>query len=372
MLIIVLIIGAWPVNLRPFLRKRFVIMSIESSAIAQAIESEITKQPFSGVVSVHEKGSVVFQSAFGMANRAESIPNSINTRFAMASGCKIFTAVAICQLVQQGKLAFETRLRDCLDIDFPHFDDDVTVHHLLTHSSGIPDYFDEEENDDYEALWHERPMYRMRRLADFLPMFQSEKMKFRPGEKFTYNDGGFIVLGLIVEQLSKITFTEYVSRHIMTPAGMTDSGYFATDRLPARTAVGYIEDESGGGWRSNIFAVPIIGGADGGAYTTTADMARFWSALLGHELLNEEITRRMMRIHIEAKSEGEDKYYGYGIWMTGDGTNVDSYYVTGWDPGVAMISEYFPAGEVLLTVIANANRPAFSVYRAVREAIRSS
>lgn len=347
-------------------------MSIESSAIERAIEQEITRQPFSGVVSVQEKGSTVVQKAYGMANRAEAIPNSINTRFGIASGCKIFTAVAICQLVRQGKLAFDTRLRDCLDIPFPHFDESVTVHHLLTHSSGIPDYFDEEENDDYEALWQDRPMYRMRRPQDFLPMFQQEKMKFTPGEKFTYNDGGFIVMGLIVEQLSGMNFTDYIRENILIPAAMTDSGYFATDRLPSRTALGYIEDESGGGWRTNTFAVPIIGGGDGGAYTTAPDMARFWSALLDHKLLSEELTAKMMRAHIEAKSEGEGKFYGYGVWITKKGSDVGSYYVTGWDPGVAMISEYFPESDVLLTVIGNANKPTFPVYRAILGVVQRS
>jgi CubicO group peptidase (beta-lactamase class C family) len=340
-------------------------MSIEPSAIERAIEREITRQPFSGVVYVHEKGSIVFQMAFGMANRAESIPNSLHTRFAIASGCKIFTAVAVCRLVEQGKLTFDTRLRDCLDIPFPHFDANVTVHHLLTHSSGIPDYFDEEKNDDYEALWQDRPMYRMRRLENFLPMFQQEKMAFTPGEKFTYNNSGFIVLGLIVEQLSGKIFTDYIRENIFSPAGMSDSGYFATDRLPSRTALGYIEDKSGGGWRTNIFAVPIIGGADGGAYTTAPDMARFWSALLGHKLLSKELTAKMMRVHVEAKSEGEGKFYGYGVWITKKHANIGSYYVTGWDPGVAMVSEYFPASDVLLTVIGNANKPVFPVYRAI-------
>ena len=347
-------------------------MRIRASAIEQAIEQEITRLPFSGVVFVHEKGGVVLQKAYGMANRAESIPNSINTRFGMASGCKIFTAVAICQMVEQGKLTFDTRLRDCLDIPFPHFDDSVTVHHLLTHSSGIPDYFDEEENDDYEALWQDRPMYRMRRPEDFLPMFQQDKMKFTPGEKFTYNDGGFIVMGLIVEQLSKMTFTDYIRENILIPAGMRDSGYFATDRLPSRTALGYIEDESGGGWRTNIFAVPIIGGGDGGAYTTAPDMAGFWSALLDHKLLSEELTARMMRVYIEARSEGEGKFYGYGVWINKKGSDIGSYYVTGWDPGVAMVSEYFAGSDVLLTVIGNANKPTFPVYRAILGVVQPS
>ena len=137
-------------------------MSLDGAAIHAAIAAASPDDPFSGVVRVQEGDTVVFQKGYGLANRADAIPNTSSTRFGMASGCKIFTAVAVLQLVQAGKLALETRLSACLDVDFPHFDPDVTVLHLLTHTSGVPDYCDEELGDDFEALWLERPSYRMR------------------------------------------------------------------------------------------------------------------------------------------------------------------------------------------------------------------
>ena len=325
--------------------------------------------PFSGVVLVREGGHSVFEKAYGLANRAESIPNTPGTRFAIASGCKIFTSIAVCRLVERGLFAFDDRLTDCLDIDFPRFDNRITVHQLLTHSSGIPDYFDEEVNDDYEALWKERPMYAMRGPKDFLPMFQDQAMKVSPGERFLYSNAGFIVLGLIVEQHAKMRFSDYIQEHIFAPCAMTESGYFATDRLPERTACGYIDDESGGGWRTNFFAVPIVGGPDGGAYTTAKDMSKFWSALFDRKLLGDKLTRQLLYPDMAATSEGENIQYGYGVWMTKKDDKVASYYVTGWDPGVAFISRVFPESSIEVTVLANTNRPAFEIYRAIINAV---
>ena len=347
-------------------------MAIDPAIVQKAVEQPPAALSFSGVVLVREGGHTVFEKAYGLANRAEPIPNTPDTRFAIASGCKIFTSVAVCRLVEQGLLAFDDCLTDCLDIDFPLFDKRITVHQLLTHSSGIPDYFDEEANDDYEALWKERPMYAMREPRDFLPMFGHQAMKFAPGERFLYNDAGFIVLGLIVEQHTKMPFIDYIQEHIFAPCSMMESGYFATDRLPERTACGYIEDESGTGWRTNFFAVPIVGGPDGGAYTTAKDMSKFWSALFGRRLLGDKLTRQLLHPHIAATSEGENICYGYGVWMTMKDDEVVSYYATGWDPGVAFISRVFPQSSLEITVLANTNKPAFEVYRAIIKAIEDN
>jgi CubicO group peptidase (beta-lactamase class C family) len=347
-------------------------MVIDRDKVEQAVDAQHEKQPFSGVVLIREEGNTIFEYAYGNANRSESIHNTMRTRFAIASGSKIFTAVAIAQLVEKDVITFDTLLKDCLDIKFPHFDPDITVRHLLTHSSGIPDYFDEEGGADYEELWQNRPMYTMREPKDFLPMFKNEKMKFPPGEKFSYNGAGFIVLGLIVEHHSGMSFIDYVEKNVLVRADMTDSGYFAFDRLPDRTAYSYIENESDGSWRSNIFAVPVIGAPDGGAYTTAPDMANFWSALFDYRLVSREITEELLRPQIAAKSEGKNRRYGLGVWITMKNEKTSSYYVTGWDPGVAMISEVFPDRGLLITVIGNSNKPTFPMYHALCQLLETS
>nr|WP_281170083.1 serine hydrolase domain-containing protein [Paenibacillus pinihumi] len=134
-----------------------------------------TRVPSSGVLSVSDRDEVAFEQGYGYANRSGHIENEADTRFNIASGSKIFTAVAVCQLVEQGLLSLDTRLSDCTGFSFPSFDPGVTVHHLLTHSSGIPDYFDEEVMTDYEQLWLTTPMYTMTSVASFLPCFKIKR-----------------------------------------------------------------------------------------------------------------------------------------------------------------------------------------------------
>lgn len=129
---------------------------------------------FSGTTLIIQDGEAPIISSRDYANRAEEINNQSGTRYGIASGCKLFTAIAIFQLVE-GKISFDTRLSECLDDHFPYFSKNITVHHLLTHTSGVPDYFDEEVMDDYEDLWKNTPMYSIRHLENFLPFFKMKK-----------------------------------------------------------------------------------------------------------------------------------------------------------------------------------------------------
>ena len=156
-------------------------MPLDRRALGGAIAVQHEHEPFSGVVSVRERGEVVFEAAHGLAHRAEGIPNTPATHFGIASGSTTLTAIAVAQLTEQGRLAFDARLADCVDAPLPAFDPDVTLHHLLTHSAGIPDYFDGAGLDDYEVLLRERPMYRFRTPGDFLPLFAHLPMTAAPG-----------------------------------------------------------------------------------------------------------------------------------------------------------------------------------------------
>ena len=334
------------------------------SSLAE-IERVITEQrepePFSGVVYITRGEEVLFEIARGHAIRSEALPNLVDTRFQTASGCKVFTAVAVCRLVERGLLGFQTRLCDCVDADFPNFSPEITIGHLLTHTSGITSYFEEDVNPDYEAVWRETPMYNMRKPADFLPLFRQKKMKFPPGERFDYNDAGFILLGLAVEAVSGIAFSEAVEDSVFKPAGMEDSGYFATDMMPERTAYAYIRNPDGT-WRTNFFAVPIVGGADGGAYTTAPDMARFWLALTGNRLLDADTTGLVLKPHMETEDEPPSTHYGYGVWIEKRDAGIRKYFVEGYDPGVAMRSAFYPRLNLVLTMLGNTSRALWPLY----------
>ncbi|WP_410769430.1 serine hydrolase domain-containing protein [Fontibacillus sp. BL9] len=334
----------------------------------QSIEDIINRHnevlPFSGAALIRDKG-MIFDRGYGYANRSDKIPNSSYTRFGIASGCKIFTSVAICQLVQKGVLSFDCLLKDCLDISFPNFDPGITIHHLLTHSSGIPDYFDEEFMNDFEDLWKDIPMYSIQSPRDFLPMFQNGMMKFSPGERFSYNNAGYILLGLVVEQRTGMEFSEYVEKNIFQSCGMLESGYYRMDQLPERTAIGYIDNDDQT-WKSNVYSIPIKGGPDGGAFTTVHDLVRFWDALFNHQLLSPQYTHILLTPHIQ---DNDQTYYGYGVWISMRDNTILKYYVMGSDPGVIMQSSVYPVSKIHAHIIGNINKGAGMIATKIDEVI---
>jgi len=342
-------------------------MVVDPQRLARIIDAQTDPEPFSGVVRLSAGDEVLFEASRGSAIRSENISNRVNTRFQMASGCKLFTSVAVCRLVEQGKLAFDTPLAECVDVTFPNHAPGITVSHLLTHTSGITSYFEEDVDPDYEKLWRDRPMYTIRGPRDFLPLFQDKPMKFAPGEQFDYNDGGFILLGLIVETVAGIRFQDYVQEHVFDRAGMTDSGYFATDRLPERTAYAYIKDDDGA-WRTNFFAVPIIGAPDGGAYTTAPDMASFWRALDERRLLSDEMAAELLEPRVATGWKPPYTHYGYGVWIDRAGDTIRKYFVVGSDPGVALRSAVY-AGGVTLTAIGNTEHALWPLVRELENAL---
>jgi CubicO group peptidase (beta-lactamase class C family) len=342
-------------------------MSIDPSVIEAFVNKHTAAAPFSGVVVVKERGQTIFAQASGFANRSDAVPNILATRFGTASGSKTFTAVAICQLVARGLLTFDTLLATCLHDPLPSFDPGVTIHQLLTHTSGIPDYFDEETMSDFAALWDDLPVYRLRSPADFLPLFQTRPMMFAPGARFHYNNAGFVVLALVVEHVTGMRFHDYMTEHVFRAGGMLDSGYFATDRLPARTALGYIEDAPGTESQTNIFAIPIIGGGDGGAYVTAADVSAFWTALHSNTLLPSELTQMLLTPYVQVR---EQTYYGYGNWITVDSNGVPfKYRLSGSDPGVTFYTSCYPERDVQIIAIGNSSGGAAAIGKALEQLI---
>jgi CubicO group peptidase (beta-lactamase class C family) len=326
-------------------------------------------QPFSGVVFVQRGKEVIHAKGYGMAHRAEAIPNQIDTRFGTASGTKTFTATAVCQLVETGKIALDAPISTYLRAGLPKYDPDVTVHHLLSHTSGIADYLDDDLSDaDYAALFARYPVYTLRRPADYLPMFPAG-MIFKPGARFAYNNGAFILLALLVETQSGLPYAQYVEENIFARAGMSDSGFFETDQLPARTALGYLADTGSGIGRTNVFLLPIRGGGDGGAYVTAPDMGKFWDALLSDQLVSQSLRERMLSIQATAADDPTENY-GYGVWIKTDGSgHITRYAAIGGDQGVDFASALLPQHDTLVTIISNTKGPTWAIFRDLCAAI---
>lgn len=337
--------------------------------ILKRITETQEKVKFSGGILVKGNNDILTELSYGYANRSEQIENSIDTRFGIASGCKLFTSIAICQLVEAGKLSFESKLEDCLDVNFLNFDRNITIHHLLTHTSGIPDYFDEEVMDDFEKLWVKNPMYLIRNLEDFLPLFQNQPMKFKVGERFHYNNAGYILLGLIVEEASQLKFSEYVEEHIFKKADMSDAGYFEFDSLPRYTALGYI-DLPNDKWKTNIYSLPVKGSSDGGAFVTVNDMGNLWDSLLNNRLLNEEHTNKLLTPYV--RTNNKNGFYGYGVWIEKKEDEMFKFHIMGYDPGVSFHSAFYPKILIKTVISSNKSKGAFDIMKEIEEEIQNN
>jgi CubicO group peptidase (beta-lactamase class C family) len=308
---------------------------------------------FSGVVWVDRAGEIEFAKAYGLANRTYEVPNSVDTRFGIASGSKGFTALAVVSLVQDGVLQLSTTARSLLGKDLPLIADDVTVEHLLTHTSGIGDYLDEEadiEITDYVV----GAAHELTTTEAFLPLLDGHPTKFRAGERFSYCNGGFVVLALLAERASGVGYHDLVRDRVLRPARMTRTEFLRSDELPADAAVGYLP--LNGVDRSNVFHLPVLASGDGGIHTTAADMSTFWRALFAGDIVDsvEEVVRP--RIDVPEDS----RRYGLGFWLH---ESTDTVMLVGSDAGASFKSMHDPHTGTTWTVLSNTSPGAWPIAR---------
>jgi CubicO group peptidase (beta-lactamase class C family) len=326
-------------------------MSDAYDRIDARIRGWVEERDFSGIAAVHRNGIAEFVGCYGAANRADGVPVRPATRFAVASVSKMFTAATVATLVRDGRFGFDTPVAELVPPERrpSTLRPDVTVHHLLSHTSGIADYAEEEDEDfDYAALWVDRPVYTMLRPADFLPLFGDLPPYRPPGGRWHYSNAGYILLALVVEELTGQEFPAAVAERVFDPAGMTGSGYFRTDDVRPDVAVGYLErgsrDEP---FRTNVFATPVLGGGDGGACSTAADLDRFLRAYGDGSLFGTAVRDEMLT----ARAEPWPRVgYGYGVYLLPGG----QFGHDGGDPGVTAIVQRVPPADVSVVVLCNA------------------
>jgi CubicO group peptidase (beta-lactamase class C family) len=336
-------------------------MTIDQAAIEQTLNTSIEEHAFSGVISIRQKDHVLYARAAGYADRSNKIENSLETRFGIASGTKFFTALAIGKLIEAQKLSFSTPLKDCIALDFPRYSQEITIQHLLTHTSGIPDYYDEDKAESVDNFSVSIPWYALRGPRDYLAIFPDEAMKFAPGERFSYSNGGYILLGVVIEELTGMKYQDFVEQAIFKAIGMNHSGYFALNKLPEKTAMGYVEEKEG--WRTNIFNLPIVGASDGGAFTTVHDIRTLWKAFWGYQILPKELVEIYAQPYVKAETEGEHTYYGHGIWICEEEGRNREEYIIGGDPGVSFMSSVNCVNDMQVTVISNTTKGAWPMLK---------
>jgi CubicO group peptidase (beta-lactamase class C family) len=326
-----------------------------SGSLSEMIAAE---HGFSGVVSVGRAGEVEFAQAYGLAHRAHRIPNTVDTRFAIASGTKALTALAVVSLIAQGALDLSTTARSVLRDDLPLIDDRVTVEHLLAHRSGIGDYLDDDADvNDYLLPV---PMQELADAEQYLAVLDGLPTAFPPGEQFSYSNGGYVVLALIAERVAGVPYHDLVRTRVCEPAGLHDTGFPRSDELPGRTATGYLP-AGADRWRSNVFHLPVRGVGDGGAYTTVADVSAFWRAFFAGRIVPAGWVAEMVRPRNDVP--GEPMRCGLGFFLH---QTRDQVMLIGQDAGVSFMTVHDPADALTYTVVSNTAGGAWPVLRHLR------
>lgn len=315
---------------------------------------------FSGVVAVEREGVPAFAAGFGLADRAHAAPNTLATRFDVASGAKTFTALTVCSLVERGDLTLATRARELLGDDLPLVDDAVTVEQLLAHRSGIGDYADESDDGDVDTFVLPVPVSQLVTAEDYLRVVDGFPQQFAPGTRFAYCNGGYVVLALLAERATGRPFAELVHDLVCEPANLRDTGFVPTDRPIPGHATGYVEGDDG--WRTNWFTLPSVGCGDGGISTTIADVARLWHALDAGTVVSHATLTEMWR----PRGTDHDDDYGLGFWLRPARGVV---YLEGMDAGVSFRSLHDPDRRLSATTISNTTDGAWPVTRVLEAAL---
>lgn len=319
--------------------------------IARHVDNAAKDDRFSGVALVAKGERVIFHRAYGLADRTSGIPNQPDTRFNLGSMNKMFTGIAVAQLVQAGTLSFETTLARVVP-EYPNKEAaaKITVHQLLTHTAGMGDFFKPE-------FFKNREKYR--NPKDYFPIFANDPQRFEPGTSWSYSNAGFIMLGAIVENASGRNYFDYVKDRIYAPAGMKDTGSFGAHEAIPNLAIGYTRSGSDDPLsleppRPNRTTLPAQGSPAGGGYSSAPDLLRFARALRAHKLLNAELTEMVTGGRVATPMGMK---YGYGFFdETIEGKSVRGH--TGGAPGINSCLHMFWDGSYTVIVQGNYDPPA--------------
>ena len=315
------------------------------TSLRKRVDDLVTADLFSGAVLVAKDGKTVFAHAYGLADREKKTPNTLKTRFRLGSMNKMFTAVAILQLVQNGKLdlkaPFGNYLTDYLNKDVAS---KVTIEQMLSHTGGTGDIFGPE---------FDKNRLELKTLQDYVKLYGNRGPEFEPGSRWEYSNYGFLLLGVIVEKVSGQNYYDYVREHIFTPAGMTATASEPEDQVVAERSVGYMRSD-GGGWQPNTDTLPYRGTSAGGGYSTVEDLLKFATALQTNKLLKPQYTEMLTTGKVETPNGGK---YAYGFQeATVNGTRCFGH--GGGAPGMNGELKICPGPGYVVAVLANLDPPA--------------
>lgn len=319
------------------------------AALRTELQRDSAAGRFTGAVLVAKDGKSIFAHAYGLADRERSIPNTLKTRFRIGSMNKMFTAVAVLQLVQAGKLGLRDPLGKYLT-NYPNKDvaSKVTIQDLLTHTGGTGDFFGPQFDTHRLAL---------RTLGDYVKLFGNRALAFKPGSRFEYSNYGFILLGVIIEKASGEDYYDYVRQHVYVPAGMMSTGSEPESATVPDRSVGYMH--VGSKWQTNAQKLSYRGSSAGGGYSTVGDLLSFANALQADKLLNAHYTQLLTTGQVTMPTSLPDNPRRYALGFGDQKINGERCFGhNGGAPGMSGDLAICPGRGYIIAVLANMDPPA--------------
>jgi D-alanyl-D-alanine carboxypeptidase len=276
------------------------------TALRQRLQEDAAADKFAGAMLVAKNGKPIFDEAYGLSDREHNIPNTLQTRFSIASMNKMFTGVATMQLVQAGKLKLDDPLGNYLT-NYPNKElaAKVTIGELLTNTGGTGDIWGPE---------YDKHRLELRTLQDYINLYGNRPLRFEPGSRWEYSNYGFILVGAVIEKVSGESYYDYVREHIYVPAGMTSTGSEPEDSSIPHRSIGYTKMGAGtgtGAWRPTTGTLSYRGTSAGGGYSTVGDLLAFANALQENKLLDPQYTKLLTTAKVK-NPFGFDAY-GFGV-----------------------------------------------------------
>ena len=315
----------------------------------------VSEDRFSGTVLIAKDGKPFYTRAYGLASKRFNIPNRLDTKFNLGSMNKMFTGVAIMQLAEQRRISVNDPVGKYLpDLPRREIAEKVTIRHLLTHSSGMQDYWDE---------LFDSPFWEIKTVNQLAELIFDDTLLFEPGSDFHYSNSGPIVLGMIIEKVTGQDYYDYIREHICQPAGMVNTDCYEMDTPVPNLAIGYTKlnydgtRNPDGKWRNNLFMHTVKGGPAGGGFSTVEDLLKFDIALRNNKLITKEsfdtlTTGKMKRgpgggyaYLFQDRTVNGHRIVGHGGGAPGINANLDMYIDTGY--AVAVMANYDEAASMV-------------------------
>lgn len=304
-----------------------------SPVLDKYMKAQFSINEFSGAVLVAKKGTILYNKAFGKADREWNIDNASSTKFRIGSLTKQFTAACIMKLEEEGKLSVTDPLSKYI-ADYPK-GDSVTIHMLLNHTSGIANY------TSLEDFW-KSTAYLQLKPDSFINVFKNKAYDFAPGSNWSYSNSNYYLLGIVIERVSGMSYSEYLYKNIISPAGLKNTDIDRLDSVLLYRAKGYYKRD--GVYRNAPYISMEGPWAAGALYSTTSDLYR-WSDLLLHNKVVSASSVKKMATPYKAN-------YGYGLMSDSLGDHPRILH-NGGIPGFSSLLAYYPGDELYVVVISN-------------------